>query len=376
MTFQASFTDSEGMISRYKEVLEDLEEVIWECELPDFKMTFVNAHGFEKLCGYPVQDFFKSSSLWHGLIDAKDRSRLDIALQEVADGTRPRAEVYYRFLLPNGKHKWFRDHFKRAFDKESGTWMLRGILSDVTDIKKGEIQSEIINSSMEDLVLEFDQNFKLVSQYRPEVQDLDLDFTPLLGKRIRQFGLTSFSSFLEQALRMVKDNRGAQEFEFQDSLGRGRWFRSRVSMVHSRVDFETRFAVRIIDITEDWQTRQRLDLTLKALKIGAWHWDIKGNMFNFAGALRVMYGLDLEEFIDASASLERLVDGPDLIPMMTELKRCQKTHSDFDFKFQLRLPDGPLRKVQAKGSIQTDESGIAVSMQGILWDITPENSTE
>lgn len=122
---------TEGAERRFRDLVHEVDGIVWELEPATQRFTFVNRRA-EELLGYPVERWLATQDFWSTLIDARDRGRALDAYAEAARGLRV-VDHEFRATRADGTSAWLRDRVHRA---ESGR--LRGLMVDVTEQKRLE----------------------------------------------------------------------------------------------------------------------------------------------------------------------------------------------------------------------------------------------
>ncbi len=121
---------------RYRELVEDLDAVIWEAVVDPPHDTFVSKRA-EELLGYPVARWLEDPNFWRAIVHPADRERVAsecAALMERGD----RHVLEYRVVAADGRTVWVRDRVRVVRDGTGRAVRLRGAMVDVTDLKRVE----------------------------------------------------------------------------------------------------------------------------------------------------------------------------------------------------------------------------------------------
>jgi PAS domain S-box-containing protein len=116
---------------RFRDLLHEVDGIVWELELATHRFTFVNRRA-EALLGYPLEVWLAAQDFWSTLIDARDRERAQAAYAEASRGERV-VEHEFRAVAADGRTVWLRDRAHRA-----ASGRLRGLMVDVTEQKRLE----------------------------------------------------------------------------------------------------------------------------------------------------------------------------------------------------------------------------------------------
>lgn len=138
----------------------------------------------------------------------------------------------------------------------------------------------------------------------------------------------------------------------------------------------SRDVLRAAELLRDLQrSEQQLTLAAAAGKMSLWEWDFPTNRIWVNTAGREIYGVQPDETLDyhrfiatlhaadrpmVERAVEAAVAGPD--PYATE--------------YRVNLPDGSLRWLSGRGTVERDSQGRALRMRGISMDITERKEAE
>jgi PAS domain S-box-containing protein len=127
---------SESAERRYRELVDDLEGIVWEADARTLRFTFVGRQA-EGMLGYPVERWLEDPGFWGSVVHPEDRERvLDLrraAVRECEDH-----DLEYRAVAADGRMLWLRDLAYVAGDARGRAAIVRGLLVDVTERKRAE----------------------------------------------------------------------------------------------------------------------------------------------------------------------------------------------------------------------------------------------
>jgi len=152
-----------------------------------------------------------------------------------------------------------------------------------------------------------------------------------------------------------------------------------------RLDPQGRFAGYIgscVDVTElvnkDQALREseeRMRVAAQAVNLGIWEWDLSKDEIWATNARRALLGLPASGKIALEDFIYRLhPDDRDRVRHTID----DAIHSgrDFDSEYRLILPDGIVRWMSMRGSVQFDDAGKPTRLLGISIDITERKQAE
>jgi PAS domain S-box-containing protein len=116
---------------RFRDLVHEVDGIVWELEPATQRFTFVNRRA-EELLGYPIERWLAAQDFRATLVDPRDRERAQAAYDEATRGQRV-IDHEFRATAADGTVVWLRDRVHRT---ETGR--LRGLMVDVTEQKRVE----------------------------------------------------------------------------------------------------------------------------------------------------------------------------------------------------------------------------------------------
>jgi PAS domain S-box-containing protein len=119
---------------QYKQLVADIDGIVWEADARTFRFTFVSEEA-ERLLGYPVAQWL-APGFWADHIHPDDHDR---AIQSALDSTaaRRKHDFQYRMVAADGRTVWLRDIVNVVVERGQPT-KLRGVMVDITEDKAAE----------------------------------------------------------------------------------------------------------------------------------------------------------------------------------------------------------------------------------------------
>jgi PAS domain S-box-containing protein len=139
----------------------------------------------------------------------------------------------------------------------------------------------------------------------------------------------------------------------------------------------------VLDITERkkqethlQEKQQRLDFALNTLQAGAWELNLRTHQIHRTELHDQIFGYQqplpewsFEQFVEHVLPNER-------VAVIDCFNKALQTRSDWQFECQIRRTDGEIIWIYAKGNLKFDQYGQALSMAGIVQDITQRKKSE
>ena len=146
---------------------------------------FVNyfiSDGFERLTGYPAENFRKDWRFWSSIVHPDDRAKTDAAIQKILSGSS--SEQEYRIIRKDGTVIWVGDNAQVARQPD-GRLLISATINDITDRKETENHirflathdplTELPNRILFQQVLDHSLQFAKRNQQKLAVFFLDVD---------------------------------------------------------------------------------------------------------------------------------------------------------------------------------------------------------
>lgn len=125
-------------------------------------------------------------------------------------------------------------------------------------------------------------------------------------------------------------------------------------------------------------TQQQLDEALSVGLIATWLWDVQADVMVGDKNLAMMFGLSETETtkgFDLSVFTNSIYQA-DRRRVTKEISNALRSEDSFVSEYRTLSPDGRMLWVIARGRIERDETGRAVSLPGVLVDITERKQVE
>lgn len=156
------------------------------------------------------------------------------------------------------------------------------------------------------------------------------------------------------------------------------WILDQGKVVEFRDGRPVRFSGTHTDITylkeleeERIRLNDRFKLVLEAIKFGVWDWDMVANKLVWDDIMFEIFGVARSDFTGEYNAWINCVVEEDLERSTAALHASiEDENIDFDTEFRIKLSDGSIRHVGAKGYVHRDIDGKPIRVTGINWDIT------
>lgn len=214
------------------------------------------------------------------------------------------------------------------------------------------------------------------------------DVFPDISEKYQKTGVSDLAQSLRKVIKTKKpDTMPTLHYDIPNPEG-GYWERYWRVTHHPVLDDTGE--IKLIfqsteDITEETISEDRLELAERQLNevlatglIGTWLWDIPKDSVVGDKYMAGMFGVDSE---DAAAGMPlsaftEAMHPDDRQRMQKEIKSALKKDGEYESEYRTLRPDGSVRWVLAKGTVERDAKGRAVRFPGVVLDITDRKIIE
>ena len=124
------------------------------------------------------------------------------------------------------------------------------------------------------------------------------------------------------------------------------------------------------------ESRNRFNMALAASGIGFWDWDIKADRVSWDGKRPIFMALMPDKSFWCISEFMALVEKEDAQRIASEAGAVLKNGTDYHTILGIRMPDGSLRTMEAKGQVIRDGRGRPVRMAGTIMDVTERHAAK
>ncbi len=373
---------------KFREMANFLPQIIFETDLHG-KLTYVNKQAY-KIMGYDENDpVIGLSSLEFHIPEERARAidniRLKIANKTIErsefmmlrkDGSTFPAKVYSNYYQVNGK--------------PAG---LRGLIVDISDIKKAEDSLKETNAYLENLInyanapiIVWDPQFRitrfnhafefLTGHTEAEVigKSLDILFPPELSENSMAL---IHKTLMGERLETVEIKIQHLDKSVRTLL----WNSATLFMPDGKTPIAA--IAQGHDITVRKQVEEkliasstRLVLATRAGGVGIWDYDIVNNILEWDDQMFSLYGITKSQFGGAYEAWLAGVHPDSKAQGEAEIQMALNSEKEFDTEFKVLWPDGSVHDIRALAIVLRSSTGKPLRMIGTNWDITRQKKTE
>ena len=131
------------------------------------------------------------------------------------------------------------------------------------------------------------------------------------------------------------------------------------------------------------QARDKSQVLVDRLKAGAsagivgiWDWNVKDNILNWDAVMFSLYGLDQSNFGDLYEAWLARVHPDDRAYVDEEMQAALKNEREYCPEFRILWPDNSVHYIKAVSKASFDESGNAIRVVGVNYDITEQKNLQ
>jgi PAS domain S-box-containing protein len=124
------------------------------------------------------------------------------------------------------------------------------------------------------------------------------------------------------------------------------------------------------------QSQERLQLALKAARMGTWRWEVGSNALSWDEGLNQLYGLRPDEAVTRFEQFLERVHPDDRAFVHEAVERAIEAGGGLDYEFRIVLPDGRIHWLADQGHVARDPDGKLAYMTGVCLDVTERKQVE
>lgn len=122
---------------------------------------------------------------------------------------------------------------------------------------------------------------------------------------------------------------------------------------------------------------ERLNLALKAGKVGTWNWMVKDNKVNWDTGVYELHGIKKETFMHTLEDYIGLVHPDDRASLQQAIKCTLEEQAPYNIEYRIiRADDKSIRFIRSQGKAYYDNQGKIEYIVGISWDVTQRKHLE
>ncbi|HXC50538.1 MAG TPA: PAS domain S-box protein [Candidatus Limnocylindrales bacterium] len=367
---------------RYEHLVSSIDGIVWEADATTFEFSYVSPQA-ERLLGYPCTRWTGEPQFWAEHIHPDDRSWA-VHLCRRATLDRQNHDFEYRMLAADGRTVWLHD-IVTVVALEDGSYLLRGIMVDITSRKEKESELQSAEERYRTLVenlndIVFSTNTDGILTYiSPQITRISTyTLDELTGRPFIDFiHPADVDNVLEGLPAVFGGTPDPREFRVVDKSGAIVWMRA-----SSRPRFENGELAGLTGILTDvtgrklaeeqlGKSEERFRHFVENLHDVVYALDRMGNFLYVSPAIVQISMYTPEELI--GRSFTEFVH-PDDLPQIAEKFGLILTGSNAQLEYRVFDKDGVERWVHASVA-PTIEEGEIIGVTGVFSEITARKRT-
>ncbi len=340
---------------------------------------------FKELLGFRSDEFPDILESWAARLHPEDKERVFEALTGHIERRLP-YDVEYRLRTKRGEYRWFRARGQAVWDRDGRLVRMAGSLQDIHDrvfakeaLRQSEERFRALYEDHPSMFFTVTRDGTVLSVNRFGARRLGYAVEELVGKSL----LAVFHPGDQPAVRpalatcfMTPAQVHHWEFRKVRKDGGVIWVKETVRVVREPEGQEIALVV-CEDITDRKQAefgliemRERLELALKAAKVGIWDWDLPANHVYWSDNVEALIGLAKGSFRGAYEAFLESVHPDDRDLVHDAVKQALDGREGYEVEHRVTWPDGSVRWMLCKGEVLRDADGNPVRMLGTVQDLT------
>ncbi len=284
----------------FRNLVEDLDAIVWEADAPTLQFTFVSRQA-EELLGYSIERWLKDPNFWAKHVHPEDRENAVNLMRQALYAGRGH-EFEFRMIAADGRPVWLRNTLRVVRAPDGQAMQLRGVMVDISKRRQAE---ENLAASQNRLRTIIDAEPACVKVVSPDGTLLEMNAAGLamfdaqspeqvVGKPVySMIHPDDCERFRALHERVCRGQEGTLEFRTVGLRGTERWCEMHAVPLRN----EKNQVVAALSVTRDVTERKRAREGLEKLS--------RQNALILNSAGEGIYGLDIEgkaTFVNATAA--------------------------------------------------------------------------
>jgi PAS domain S-box-containing protein len=432
LTLEGDGVDQDAVTAqgRYRDLVNSVDGIVWEADLPSFQFSFVSKQA-ERILGYPIERWLSEPAFWADHLHPEDREWA-LRLCQTAVAEKRDHDFEYRMIAADGRLVWVRDLVTVVLQGDRPS-RLRGVMVDVTERKRAEeerrahlwffesmdrinraIQGTNDLEQMSDVldevlsVMDCDRAW-LVYPCDPEVKswEVAMEHTrPEFPGALAQGGTVPMDPDVAALFRSARSSSGPIRFgpgtERQLPVDVASRFkiRSQISVaIYPKGDKPYLFGLHQCSHPRVWtaeeerlfqeigrrladaltsrlmlrnlrESEARLEEAQRIAHVGHWERDVADGRVTWSDETYRIFGLVPQEHRIDFARFQALVHPEDRERVVRAASDAARGGPRYDVEYRAVRPSGEVRIVHSQGDVRGNETGSPWRVFGIIQDVT------
>lgn len=351
-------------------------------ELDVRSLRITSSAGLRRLFGFADTDSLHLRD-YLDRIHPGDRDRVAALIhQSIEKGAGHFAE--YRVMLEAGQERWVGARADLVCDADGKVERLAGTLIDITERRQTE-----------EALLESEQRFRSLFEHNIDgIFSVDLEGRfqnanpaalrisgySLAELRERRFSDLCAPDMLEITETVFRSTLSGTSQQIETAMIRPDGIRVEL-LIRSTPTIVNDKIVGIFGVAEDITERKRtqraldenerrLQLALEAGQMGLWTWNLEENAVTLDAANCQLFGIDVPGGAFPSEDLFQKIQPDDRGVVHRKINTMLSGDGDYAAEFRVLLPEGRVRWLAGRGRVVRDNSGKAIQIVGVNFDVT------
>ena len=414
---------------RFRQLTDNIREVFWMTSADKNQMIYISP-AYEEIWGRSCRSLLESPRDWLDTLHPDDRARvLDAALNKQQIGEY---HEEYRIVRPDGDVRWIRDRAFPIRDAQGTVYRIAGIAEDISPYKRTEQLNdlhrqvlghvvgghplaevlEVLVRGVEQLAPGMLASVQLLDRdgvhirhgaapSLPEAYNRAIDGKPI-GPRAGSCGTAAWrrepvivtdiaSDPLWENYRELALSHGLRACWSTPIFGPAGEVLGTFAMYYREpraptpADIElighvTSLASVAIDrIQAGAELQARRELLSEAQRIahiGSWEVDLTANAIHWSDETYRLYSVNPDSFTPTVETLLQLIHPDDRLAMQTWIRASLAGERPGDLEIRVIHPDGQIRILNGRGTLECDADNKPVRAVGTVQDITERKQAE
>jgi len=245
-------------------------------------------------------------------------------------------------------------------------------------LKKANLNCEIevvdTRKKFEQSLVEFEPDIIISDHHIPSFDSMEaLTMLKNSGSQIPFILLTGTVSE-EYAIATMRE--GASDYLLKDRPQRlTASIRDSLEKFHLKAEQKKAYEKVALGRAELLKLNNRLMLATSSAGMGIWEWDLVNNRLAWDDGMHQLYKMDISQLGSYEGWLSCL-HSQDRERVSEEIALAIAGEKEYNTEFKIVWKDSAVRYIKATGIVEHDESGTALRMVGMNWDVTQERANE
>ena len=262
--------------------------------------------------------------------------------------------------------------------------ILQAFVRDITERKKAELElinqkkrTDSILAGVADTFYSVDKSWKFsIVNPAAEKEPFGRPASELIGKVIWDVYPGLVGTQIHKHYINAAEKHSLEHYEAQSPLNK-HWYEVFMQGWEGGVDIYMR------DITEKRNAEihlkeitERLSLAASSAKLGIWDWNVQENTLVWDDRMFELYGITRDTFPNNLTAWTKGLHPEDIDFAVEESRKALAGEKEYNTEFRVVQPNGNIVYIKANGLVIRDNTGKAMRMIGINFDVTDRKKAE